>query len=809
MSCERECFNGKCGGWRYISGAWIPEITACTNRRRKKKSPSPPKVLINLTRTSMFLLENLPFPSDLNAKIVEEVVGGSVVSGLFSLVRSKTDQFVVSLKKPLRSGQTARFQLNIHDPRYALARNAYEISQNKTYVTSISMSNSIGSFISNPMDKSSLDYQQGWLEEFRVAYDNMDSQDPLAFDPPVFDPPEKDQFWPEFNPFGHAINELYSAYSDEEIKSYESNNEFIEAHIGEFRNYSLDYTMMREYYLVGKETPASLDSLRALDLTGDQTNLVTGRNFLGVKPEIFRCIIQQKLYKIEPDFNKPSWPMNWINPGSPNNNPSFDCRSFTESAMIFLRSQLSSVCKDAKVSFAGVGNHALVHVDLGGGDLCCTGEFLYEPQSGDSYTRQEDLCKDSPNIKPCPDPFIFIEKSPDFDAATGWEDSQEAVSRIADTICGCVPEGNPPGSAEEQILYRCKNGSFGSWFKDNFAYGPNNDPLTTSPQDGYGKNGPGGANESNPSIAGMPQILGCKKYRCDSSDQCKETGPYDSQGLSEYECNQYCMERGDCNYDSGVSGPKSCQKIGFFTQDVGYVSEEKCKENCRDSSSSTSDSSSSTSGSSSSSACVHGTSTDFNDCDETGYDTLDVARCECICYEGRHYEGGICVDSSSSSTGCLDGSGVPCSVFPCQECDDQGQCVSTCKECQECVDGSCQDRPICTENQYLKKPECECACFSAEANGCMPPKVQTGENCDCVCMSPPQCADNQVLNDQCECWCANPPDCGEGTGFDPLNCECCPSGYYWDPGSTSCMSPSSSSAYNPLPTMINDFDIKW
>jgi hypothetical protein len=31
-------------------------------------------------------------------------------------------------------------------------------------------------------------------------------------------------------------------------------------------------------------------------------------------------------------------------------------------------------------------------------------------------------------------------------------------------------------------------------------------------------------------------------------------------------------------------------------------------------------------------------------------------------------------------------------MFPCHECDGKGQCVSTCTECQECVEGSCQDR---------------------------------------------------------------------------------------------------------------------
>jgi hypothetical protein len=193
--------------------------------------------------------------------------------------------------------------------------------------------------------------------------------------------------------------------------------------------------------------------------------------------------------------------------------------------------------------------------------------------------------------------------------------------------------------------------------------------------------------------------------------------------------------------------------------------------------------------------CFLGDNPDLNVCVDDGWDLLNVQECECGCFDGRSYETELerCVDDE-----CLGLDGRPCHMTPCHECDGQGECVYSCEGCQECVDGSCQNRPICNGNQYLKSPECECLCFSAETNGCLPPKVQTGGNCDCVCVNPPSCSSNKFLNDQCECACfsaevngclppkvqtgdncdcvcANPPTC-EWYDFINDQCECngCP-----------------------------------
>jgi hypothetical protein len=794
MSCERECFNGNCGEWKYVSGAWIPGITACTNRRRKKtqSKPLPPSVLVDLTRDPD--MDGTPFPYDLNAEIVE------AAGGFFSLSRSKIDQYVASLKKPLRPGQTAMFQLNIHDPRYAVRRRTYEISKNKIYSVSIEMTESMPSRRSNPMDESSLQYLNDWLADFWVAHDSESDARPFV-------PPKADQFHSEFDPLGHAISMLYSKYDQSEIRAYEPGG-FLMAHLDELRAYSLDAGLTRNFHMKGESERVNLDypdllfnsagvSSRAStavvggpitsmnyrewlpdNTTGDTREIVHKRNFLGVHPDVFKCIVngQGQLFRHEPE--NPSPTRNWIFPGLPNVDTAFDCRSFTECAVISLRSQLSSTCPNATVSVLSTRTHASIYVELGTDPApCCVGSFIYEPQNANTYSDMTNYCEKL-KLSPCPDPGAYISNRTEEQFGTGWEDNPDEMNRISSAICGCLPESNPPGSAEENMKYRCNNGTFGDWFRDNFAYGPSNDG---SP----GKNGPGGPNESSPSISGMPQILSCKKVKCEYGNGCVETSPFDFNGMTPYECEKYCNEHWLCSLpDTGTNpdGPYECRKVGYLTQ---ADSEEKCKENCQ--------------------RCRQGPSHDFNDCYSAGYDLLDMESCECRCGEGRSHENGVCTDSSSSSSGCLGQDGLPCYMFPCHECDDQGQCVSTCMECQECVDGSCQDRPVCAENQYLKKPECECAC-SVE---CIPPKEQTGENCDCVCISPPECSSNQVLNDQCECWCADPPDCGAGTGYNPTSCECCPLGYYWDPDSTSCMSPSSSSSYNPLPTMLNDFEIKW
>jgi hypothetical protein len=393
--------------------------------------------------------------------------------------------------------------------------------------------------------------------------------------------------------------------------------------------------------------------------TGDVREIVNNRNFLGLHPDVFNCI---KVPLFRSDANKQSSTNSWIFSGLPNSDTGFNGRSFTECALILLRSQLASMCPNATVSVLNTRKRTSIHVDLGTDPApCCCGSFIYEPQNASTYSRLADYYN---KLGLTPDPGAFITDRTDERYGPGWEENQAEINRISSVICGCLPESNPPGSAEFNMKAKCNDGTFGEWFRENFAYAPSREGTPR-------KNGPGGPNET-PFISDMPQILSCRRFECDYKGGRIRKPSLEFGGLTPYECSKYCRENWSCflaETTVNPDGPYECKKGGYLWR--GVKSEEQCRKTCK--------------------RCLQGTA-ELNDCPDKGYNTLNVEECECQCFEDWNFENGKCRESSSTSSSCLGEGGFPCDMFPCHECNDKGQCVSTCTECQECAEGSCLDR---------------------------------------------------------------------------------------------------------------------
>jgi len=295
-------------------------------------------------------------------------------------------------------------------------------------------------------------------------------------------------------------------------------------------------------------------------------------NFLGVRREVFDCITRQPdgLYK---SYRKENAPISdYINGNPPGTELGFDCRSFTAAAIYALTDQLGGVC-NFEIQYQRVGqpssNHALLYVELkgcagpgsgsAGGTLpdctpdCCSGSFLYEPQSGRIYASVETYC--SYNEDHCVGDKSFWRRIPIEEAEKSntfgdpeWENNPAERDRITNVVCGCLSGNYPQGSAEAMIKTKCQDRTFWDWFKSNFSYEPGKLPTT---------------------ISDMPQILSCKRVVCErgrsppyvpayGNDPGFAGGPMCTQppdpennlspfATTPYQCNYECQEKWDCS----------------------------------------------------------------------------------------------------------------------------------------------------------------------------------------------------------------------------------------------------------------------
>lgn len=263
-----------------------------------------------------------------------------------------------------------------------------------------------------------------------------------------------------------------------------------------------------------------------------------------------------RLYKTlprEPSFWRTRDISRWLGFDEYPPDGSFDCRSFSAAAVLYLRSQLSQTCPNAKVSHMQVPGHAVVYVDLGGcwegqqncDAQCCSGNFVYEPQSGQTWdggpTFEDDATLYASLRQPDRDFNIKeykIAQNPDgSDMNFGknridWSQFPEEVSRIRNIICDCVLGADyvfSPNSNESALRQKCLDGTLEDWLKDNLAPGPDKTTL------------------ADPNFA---RPLSCQRYAC-SGQGCQPISPELSAllggGMSEDECQSYCHQYFGCD----------------------------------------------------------------------------------------------------------------------------------------------------------------------------------------------------------------------------------------------------------------------
>lgn len=478
-------------------------------------------------------------PEDLQLYIYDEEVDGTAVPGILEAAKiAGINSVAVGVSGiALEDGQEVSFQINIEHPSISSIRRIFRFRNQKDYTHAVDVRPPIVEE-NRRIDASYASYLLGWIEDFWSGYDASDP----SLVPAFVSPPDS----PYFFPLEHAR------------------------------------------WKVSKELVGSLDLRVAAGpaLTPGNTGAVSGWNFLGIPPEIWRCINTpnedgEMLYKNIPrQISVPDDFGDWVGKDIGDlltSDQDFDCRSFTAASMFFLRSQLSQLCPGVEIQSQAVVNrnirksHEIVLVKMPGDPKpCCEGSFLFEPQTGTTYDKLYDpegkkgYCDKFPEY--CADGFgdwvsrepgkeyentgVSIFRNPD------WEKAPAQVERISNVVCGCMEGDHPDGSAEKMIQSKCEDGTFGDWFKDNFAYEPDrvNSPMTD-----------------------MPQILSCDRVSCtDPSEEGQSPCQPDEGGSEPYVCELTCVKRWICLIEECLPS--------WSTEEIGegeYKVEQECITACK------------------------------------------------------------------------------------------------------------------------------------------------------------------------------------------------------------------------------------
>lgn len=461
-------------------------------------------------------------PETLQIYIYDEEVDGIAAPGILEAAKiTGLNSVVVRMSgNPPEDGQEVSFQINIEHPSISSVRRIFRFRSRRSH-THVTYARTPVGEESRRIDASYASYLLGWIQDFWSGYDASDPSLVPTFVPPS-DPPR-------FFPLEHARWKL------------------------------------------SKELVGSLDlGIQAAPaLSSGNTGLVSGWNFLGVSPEIWECINTpnedgEKLFKNipPPPIESPGDFEDWIGGDIGDvltSDQDFDCRSFTAASLFFLRSQLSQLCPGAEIKAQSVANmdirksHAIILVQLSSDPpkTCCEGSFLFEPQTGTVYDRLKKENPYDPDEPPgycdefpeyCEGGFGDWEsrepgKESEKTSATNfynpdWEKAPAQVERISNVVCGCMGGDHPDGSAEKMIQSKCEDGTFGDWFKDNFAYEPDrvDSPMTD-----------------------MPQILSCDRVSCtDPSEEGQSPCQPDEGGYEPYVCEMTCVKRWFCLIDECV-----------------------------------------------------------------------------------------------------------------------------------------------------------------------------------------------------------------------------------------------------------------
>jgi len=279
----------------------------------------------------------------------------------------------------------------------------------------------------------------------------------------------------------------------------------------EFKNYCLDKQLFEDYFNKNKFFLVEEDFLQNQPQIISQAQgsppIIKGTNFLGVSRYTWECIYGKAneggLYESEPapqtfidnniDMSKKGWKKNydlaikqlelnlWRN-ALPGEFPSgwalrlwnrkkweleldelvddlesyraksavnFDCKSFTEAMLIYLKKQLKSICPEASINIVGMTRpaHSILKINLGGTGGCCEGEYFFEPQNGKIY-------EFGPNGNPIwggVEAGPYEVKEPQFNWDDGywptkWEENDAQVTRMSKLICDCLNRQTPTSS---------------------------------------------------------------------------------------------------------------------------------------------------------------------------------------------------------------------------------------------------------------------------------------------------------------------------------------------------------------------------
>lgn len=471
-------------------------------------------IVIELEGDEGMFGEPYQFPEDMEFYFYDEKANGIYSPGIFLAEKVNGQNKAIVRLAPSTSSSSSssieyEFQINIEHPRLMPIRKTFRFSKKTRYAhpasTTTRIKNSTGRVL-----PSYISLLISWITDFWSAYDMGDA----SLIPELPRPPANQNS--EFDPFEHARWKLRS-----------------------------------ELNLLG-----SLDLAELQPGWGWRT--IRGWNFLGVSASVWDCITKpgrpDGLYSI---YYAPGKEFDdWVaGKGTrPNQlDKSFDCRSFTAASAYALKDQLSSQCF-VSVKYRKVGQddstHALLFVEFDGckepdptpedpnkikkvACECCSGSFMFEPQTGATFKSVDDYCKKNEEL--CKDKSQWKDQEiEDADFSNlNWENDPVEMERIKNVICGCLTGTYSPESAENMIKDRCSVAtSFKNWFRSNFSFEPG---KSTSP------------------MFGMPSILSCKKVVCEKGRSPALTGPMCTQeaaegeeGVTPYQCKTQCQEKWSC-----------------------------------------------------------------------------------------------------------------------------------------------------------------------------------------------------------------------------------------------------------------------
>jgi hypothetical protein len=208
MECSKDLEQNRFvnleGGWRFVNGAWIPEITVCS-LYSPKPSNIETSVVLNVNNNSSNISHQASVTNDLNFIVSEEKFGSYSVSNMVSVIVEDENTIRLKLKNyKLSSAKTASFTFKIWDEKVSPINLRFFLSKNKEYQYNINLYKDHLNY-HELFTQDTIDYISDWLSSFFESYESAILENTDKFLVPGFDPPHLDQIPNEFSQFNHAI----------------------------------------------------------------------------------------------------------------------------------------------------------------------------------------------------------------------------------------------------------------------------------------------------------------------------------------------------------------------------------------------------------------------------------------------------------------------------------------------------------------------------------------------------------------------------------------------------------------------------